>query len=70
MRCPNCRKKMLKGHLQSSREITWSQKAFTVARTEDVLIAEKKTFGSKTEAYYCDACGTLVVETRERKGLF
>ena len=52
MRCPNCRKKMLKGYLQSSREITWSQKALTITKTEDVVVAEKKTFGSKKEAYY------------------
>lgn len=63
MRCPNCRNKMEKGMLQSGKEITWSSKALW-DKTEDVVVAEKKAFGSKKEAYYCTKCGYLVMATR------
>lgn len=65
MRCPNCRSKMEKGVVQSGRDIIWSSKAL-LDRSEDVVIAEKKAFGSKKEAYYCQKCGYLVMATREK----
>ena len=68
MRCPNCRSKMEKGVLQSGKDIIWSSKALR-DKTPDVLVAEKKTFGSKKEAYYCTKCGYIVMATREKEGL-
>ena len=69
MRCPNCRSKMEKGELQSGKEIIWSSRSLR-DKAEDVVVAEKKAFGSKKEAYYCTNCGYLVMATREKEGLF
>ncbi len=69
MRCPNCRSRMEKGVLQSGKEIVWSSRALR-DKAEDVLVAEKKVFGSKAEAYYCEKCGFIVMRTREKEGLF
>ena len=56
---------MEKGVLQSGRDIIWSSKSL-LERSEDVVIAEKKAFGSKATAYYCTKCGFLVIPNREK----
>ena len=69
MRCPNCRSRMERGVLQSGKDIIWSSRALR-DKADDVLIAEKRTCGSKKEAFYCVNCGFLVMRTREKEALF
>ena len=68
MRCPNCRSKMEKGSLESSRDIIWTSKAFGREKAEDVVVAEKKLFGRGKEAYYCENCGFLVMQIKKQEG--
>ena len=70
MRCPNCRSRMEKGSLQSSRDIIWTSRALGKDKADDVLVAEKKLFGRGAEAYYCENCGFLVMRTREKESIF
>lgn len=67
MRCPNCKKKMEKGVLKSGKDIIWSSKAL-IDKAEDVLVADKKTFGSKVESYYCENCGYIVIPAPRKEG--
>lgn len=70
MRCPNCRSRMEKGSLQSSKDIVWTSRSLRSDKPADVLVAEKKLFGRGREAYYCEKCGFLVMRTREKEGIF
>jgi len=54
---------MEKGVLQSGKDIVWKSKALR-DKADDVIVAEKKAFGSKKEAYYCTNCGYMVIATR------
>ena len=65
MRCPNCRSKMEKGSLQSSKDIIWTSRSIGKDKPADVLVVEKKMFGRGKDAYYCENCGYLVMQTKD-----
>ena len=65
MICPYCGKEMEKGFLQASRCIFFGEKKHKLSflpGKDDLEVAQGTANGAFAEAYYCDACGKVIVD--------
>lgn len=67
MKCPYCEKEMVRGYIQSSRDIFWSDrkhKSFYTAdkdKGEVEIAAATLMSGAVTDAYICNDCKKVII---------
>ena len=71
MKCPYCDKKMIKGFLMSSRDITFAidnpnSKLFRSKKREDLELSKGSGWIPHCEAYHCSSCKKVVIDYANR----
>lgn len=70
MQCPYCKDRMRKGYIQSSDRLSWTPieedffALFKWSKSKNgVKISDFNFPYSRTEAYYCDKCKKVIIDT-------